>query len=334
MRLNISALIDRHRMDRYINKAKKALLGSREKTGILFTIFVYTMLISLGFIYLYPMLHMFVTSFMSLDDLLDESVRWIPTHISLENYIEAFRVMKFKTTIGPTILLTVIPSLCQTVVCAVTGYGFARYRFKGKSIILVLVLLTFVIPPHVMMVPRYLMYTDYKMIGSIGVLLYPAILGQGLNSAIFILIFTQFFRQTPVSLDEAARVDGAGELRIFLTIAVPLAVPAFIVSILFSSVWYWNETYFSSLYLGSSNIGNQNTVTTILMELSRFEDSYKKYVQQVAGYWGAGGSVESIANEAIRMAGTMISILPLLIVYFLLQKHFVESIERTGITGE
>ena len=70
---------------------------------------------------------------------------------------------------------------------------------------MILVLLTFIVPPHVMMVPRYLMYTDYKMIGSLGVLVYPALLGQGINSAIFILIFAQFFNQTPLSLDEAAR---------------------------------------------------------------------------------------------------------------------------------
>jgi len=331
---NLLSAESRIRIENYMNKTKKLFIGTRSKSGVIFLAFVYTMLISLGFIYLYPILHMFVTSFMSLNDLLDDSVKWIPTHISLDNYKQAIEVMKFRDKIGSTLILAIIPSLCQTAVSAITGYGFARYRFKGKSILMVLVLLTFVIPPHVMMVPRYLMFTDYKMIGSMGVLLYPALLGQGINSAIFILIFTQFFKQTPVSLDESARVDGAGDLRVFLTIAIPLAVPAFIVSILFSFVWYWNETYFSSLFLGSSNIGNQRTITTILMELMQFEDSYKKYIQQVAGSWGAGGSVESIANEAIRMAGTMICILPLLLVYFLLQRYFVESIERTGITGE
>ena len=321
-------------LENHKNKARKLLFGTRSKSGILFLTFVYIMLIALGFIYLYPILRMFVTSFMSLDDLLDDSVKWIPTHISLGNYKQALEVMKFRENIGPTLLLSVVPSLFQTAISAITGYGFARYHFRGKSFLMLLVLLTFVVPPHVMMVPRYLMYSDYKMIGTMKVLIYPAMLGQGLNSTIFILIFTQFFRQTPASLEEAARVDGAGDLRIFLTIAVPLAVPAFVVSILFSFVWYWNETYFSSLFLGSANIGNQKSISTILMELMRFEDNYKKYIQQVSGSWSTGTSADTVVNEAIRMAGTMVSILPLLIVYFLLQRYFVESIERTGITGE
>ena len=99
-----------------MNKAKMVLFGTRSRSGVLFLAFVYIMLISIGFIYLYPILHMFVTSFMSLDDLLDETVRWIPSRISLDNYLEAFRVMKFKDTIWPSILIAVIPSLCQTAV--------------------------------------------------------------------------------------------------------------------------------------------------------------------------------------------------------------------------
>lgn len=332
--MDLSFLRNNAKLENHVNKAKMVLFGTRSRSGVLFLAFVYIMLISIGFIYLYPILHMFVTSFMSLDDLLDETVRWIPSRISLDNYLEAFRVMKFKDTIWPSILIAVIPSLCQTAVCAVTGYGFARYRFKGKAILMILVLLTFIVPPHVMMVPRYLMYTDYKMIGSLGVLVYPALLGQGINSAIFILIFAQFFNQTPLSLDEAARVDGAGDLRIFLTIAIPLAVPAFIVSILFSIVWYWNETYFTSLFLGSSTIGNETSISTLLLELMGFEESYKIYMQKLAGSWAAGMSVASIADEATVMAGTMVCILPLLILYFFLQRYFVESIERTGITGE
>ena len=218
---NTATQENRIRMENYKNKANKLLFGTRSKSGILFLTFVYIMLIALGFIYLYPILRMFVTSFMSLDDLLDDSVKWIPTHISLENYKQALEVMKFREKIGTTLLLSVVPSLFQTIISAITGYGFARYRFRGKSFLMLLVLLTFVIPPHVMMVPRYLMYSDYKMIGTMGVLVYPAMLGQGLNSAIFILIFTQFFRQTPVSLEEAARVDGASAWHLFKYVQIP-----------------------------------------------------------------------------------------------------------------
>ena len=177
------------------------------------------------------------------------------------------------------------------------------------------------------------MFSDYGLLGTLKTLIYPAMLGQGMKSAIFVLIFMQFFRQTPLSLDEAARVDGAGEARIFFGIAVPLAVPAFIISFLFSFVWYWNETYFTALYLKGTNIGDTTKVSTMLLELQNFDAMYKQRVQQVAS-WGASVMGESVANEAVKMAATVITILPLLILYFCLQKYFVEGIDRTGITGE
>lgn len=315
------------------NRGKMLLFGNRNKTGILFKIFVYTMLIATGFIFLYPILHMFVTSFMSLTDLLDDAVRWVPTRIALDNYEEAMRVMNFREAIWPSIQLSLLPALGQTAVCALTGYGFSRFKFKGRGLLFALVILTYIVPQHVMMVPKYLMFTDYQLIGTAGAQILPALLGQGLYSAIFVLIFAQFFSQTPLSLDEAARVDGAGELRIFFKIAIPLAAPAFIISILFSVVWYWNETYFSSLFLGGSGAGT-SPIRTLLMELNNFEESYKRYMQEASGSWASGSSVSSIVNEAIVMAGTMLSISPLLVLYFLLQRYFVESVDRSGITGE
>jgi len=212
-----------------------------------------------------------------------------------------------------------------------TGYGFARYKFPFKKLLMALVLVTFIVPPYVLMVPTYTMFSDYHIIGTLKTLIYPAMLGQGMKSAIFILIFMQFFKQTPVALDEAARVDGASELKIFFGIAIPLAVPAFIITFVFSLVWYWNETYFTALYLGG--IANTTKVSTMLLELQNFDASYKQHVQQVSG-WGASVMGESVANEAIRMAATVVTILPLLIIYFCLQKYFVEGIDKTGITGE
>jgi multiple sugar transport system permease protein len=291
------------------------------------------MLIALGFVYLYPILDMFVRSFMTLTDLLDASVHWIPTSITLDNYKDAFEVMKVKNTFINTVLSALLPALGQTLVCSLTGYGLARYQVPFKKIILSLLLITFIVPPYVLMVPKYTMFSDYEMIGSLKTLIYPALLGQGTKSAIFVLIFMQFFKQTPLSLDEAARVDGASELRIFYGIALPLAVPAFIISFLFSFVWYWNDTYFTALYMGITSATDTNIVRTMLLELQNFEASYQQHIQAVSG-WGTSVLGESVANEAIKMAATVITITPLLIMYFCLQKFFVEGIDRTGITGE
>ncbi|MFV0341501.1 MAG: carbohydrate ABC transporter permease [Anaerocolumna sp.] len=314
-------------------KSKARLWGRPNHRGSLYMACIYIMLIAMGFVYLYPILDMAVTSLMSLTDLLDASVKWIPTSLTLDNYKDAFDVMKVKTTVGNTILSALLPALAQTFVCGLTGYGLARYDFPFKKLLLALLLITFIVPPYVLMVPKYTMFSDYKMIGTLKTLVYPALLGQGTKSAIFVLIFMQFFKQTPKSLDEAAKVDGASDFRIFFGIAVPLAVPAFIISFLFSFVWYWNDTYFTALYMGITSATDTTVVRTMLLELQNFEASYKQHIQAVSG-WGASVMGESVANEAIKMAATVITISPLLIMYFCLQRYFVEGIDRTGITGE
>ena len=309
------------------------LVGRPGHRGWLFKAMIYVLLVSIGFVYLYPVLSMFVTSLMGLPDLLDAAVKWVPTAVTLDNYREALDVMRVKETLINSVVGALLPALAQTAVCALTGYGLARYQVPLKKLIIGLLIVTFVVPPYVLLVPNYVMFSDYGLLGTLKTLIYPAMLGQGMKSAIFVLIFMQFFRQTPLSLDEAARVDGAGEARIFFGIAVPLAVPAFIISFLFSFVWYWNETYFTALYLNGNNIGDTTKVSTMLLELQNFDAMYKQRVQQVAS-WGASVMGESVANEAVKMAATVITILPLLILYFCLQKYFVEGIDRTGITGE
>lgn len=331
--MNFKKTVNSSKYHSFYVKAKSKLWGRPNRRGYAYMACIYIILIAMGFVYLYPILDMFVTSLMSLPDLLDASVKWIPTAITLDNFKEAFQVMKVKTTVGNTVLSALLPALAQTLVCALTGYGLARYKVPFKKLLLSLILITFIVPPYVLMVPKYTMFSDYKIIGTIKTLVYPALLGQGTKSAIFILIFMQFFRQTPISLDEAARVDGASEFKIFYGIAVPLAVPAFIISFLFSFVWYWNDTYFTALYMGITSVTDTKVVRTMLLELQNFEASYKQHIQTVSG-WGASVMGESVANEAIKMAATVITISPLLLIYFCLQKYFVEGIDRTGITGE
>ncbi len=312
---------------------KSTLLGGYRRLGLIPKLLLYTMLISLCFVYVYPILHMAVTSLKSLTDLLDPSVQWLPHELTTENYVKALDIMGFRTHLLDTLLVSVVPALAQTFSCALAGYAFARFRFKGKGLLLGCVLLTFIVPFPALMVPTYTMYSDYGMLGSIWTMILPALTGQGLRAAIFVLIYKATYEQIPFSLDEAARVDGASELRVFLTIGVPLGIPAMITSFLFSFVWYWNETYMTSLFMGNANLGDAHSVSTLLMELSRFEDSYLAYLEK-AGGWASRHSGANIQNEAVTMAGTILTIAPLLLVYFCLQRYFTEAIDRSGITGE
>ena len=304
-----------------INKIKRFLFGSRSSYGALFTIVLYLLLIALGFVYLYPLLFMFVTSLKSPTDLLNPMVQWVPTEIYIGNYVKAWRVLNYPTTIVSSILVSVIPSLIQAAVCSVIGYGLARYRFKGKGLIFALIMATFIIPAQNTAIPQMLTFKSLGLLGNVFAIILPALFGQGYRSAIFILIFYQTFMSLPKVLEEAARLDGASDLKVFLLVGLPAAVPAFIVSIIFSTVWYWNESYLTLMFL-------EGGVQTLPMQLAKFTQAYENL------YPSGMVNIFERLNEAVKLAGTFLNILPLLVMYFVLQKWFVESVEMTGITGE
>jgi len=313
--------------ERRKDKFRKKLFGSREKNGFFLNIVMYTLLISIGFVFLYPILHMFAISIMSPTDLLDSAVRWVPRSLHLNNYHLAFLTLDYWSTLWKNVQIALFPTLLQIVATAMAGYAFARYDFPLKKLWLAALVFTFVIPPQITMIPTFVLYSNtLGIVGSLWAFMLPAMLGQGFNSAIFVLIFYNFHRQVPQSLIEAAEIDGAGHISSFFRISLPLAVPAVIVTALFSFVWYWNETFLVNLFLGFQN-SREDGLTTLLLELSRFNQSY-------TGSVAAAGIAPDPLNEGIRMAGTMLSILPLVILYLILQRYFVESVDKAGITGE
>ena len=306
-------------MNARIQKVKKIFLGMKFTDGLLFKIIVYSLLIILAFVFVYPLLYMLSISLQSLDDLLNPMVNQVPTKLYFKNFQDAFRVLDYMPTLGKSVYIILIPALLQTIIASLVGYGFARFEFRGKRFWMMLVILTYIIPPQVTMIPKYVLFHNMGFLGNALSIIIPASFGQWLNSAIFILIFYQFFRQIPKSLDEAAQMDGASPLYIYFRISIPLSIPSIVTSFLFSFVWYWNETYISSLFLDKNN-------RTLQVMLQNFVSEYKSVMGGEAG--------QDVANEAVRMAATILIILPMLLVYLVLQKSFIEGIDRAGITGE
>ncbi|HIY58182.1 MAG TPA: carbohydrate ABC transporter permease [Candidatus Tetragenococcus pullicola] len=306
-------------------KVKKKIMGTNDKQGFLIQGIVYLLLITIGFIYLYPLIYMLSTSFKSLTDLLDTSIKWLPSGFYTGNYKQAFAVMNIKESLLGSIVVSFIPTIFQVISTGLVGYGFARYDFPFKKLLMALMIFSFIVPPQVLMMPTYVLYNDLGLLGSLKAFIIPALLGQGIKSTIFVLIYYQFFKQTPDSLYEAAEVDGASEWTCFFKIGIPMAIPAIIIVFLFSFVWYWNETYLVNLYLGNGS--GSRTWTTMLTQLQQFQSNYEAlYPVTEAG--------SNKLNEGVTMAGTMITLIPLLITYFFLQNYFVESVDRSGITGE
>lgn len=310
--------------DRILNKGKAILLGTSWKLGVLYKIALYLLLVIFGFVFIYPLIHMLSYAFMTPADVTDPFVHFIPSKFFYTgNFSMAFTVLDFWKAFLRTLLVAVVPSVLQCLSTSLIGYGLARFRVPCKPLIIALVLATFIIPPQVTMIPQMLMYTNLGM-DNILAFLVPALFGQGLKSAIFILIFFQFFRALPISLEEAAKIDGAGVFRIFFFIAMPLAWGGYILTFLFSFVWYFNETTLTAMFLG-------NKFQTLPLALESFLQSFNEIV---GGGGSSSGETGKNINEAIYMAGTFLSVLPLLIVYFLTQKQFVESVDKAGITGE
>lgn len=316
------------------DKIRKYFLGSKDREGTLIQVVKYILLIGIGFVYLYPLLYMFSTSLMSVDDLLDSSIKWIPSSLYLTNIINAFKVMNFWGALKDSFIIAGLPTLIQVCSCAFIGYGFARFHFKGKKIMMAILIFSFILPPQITMMPNYVLFSDFNLlftrvnlIGSINAFNIPAFFGQGIKAQIFILIFYNFFKQVPQALIEAAHIDGAGYFKSFFRISIPSAAPAILVVFLFSFVWYWNESYLTNLYIKGLGTSKVNSWSTLVMELKNFTNIYEQYNQ---------GNQQQLGNinESIKMAGTLLSIAPLVIIYGFLQKYFVESIDRTGITGE
>lgn len=307
-------------------KLHRFVFGTKEKEGAGKQIVVYGLLICIGFIYLYPILYMISTSFMNRDDLLDTSIKWIPSTLFFNNYIDAAKSMDFWASLGKGVLIAGLPTLCNVAICMVIGYGFASFNFKGKNILMGLLIFSYILPSQVTMIPTYVLYNNTKILGTIWAFVLPALFGNGLNAPIFILIFYQFFKQVPKVLIEAAKIDGAGYFKSFVRIAVPSAAPAILTVFLFSFVWYWNESYLTELYV--RGLTTHSDWTNLVIQLKNFASNYND--TRATGT----GTMATDLNETIRLAATMLSVLPLMIMYFFLQRYFVESIDRTGITGE
>ncbi len=307
------------------NKVRQFFLGSKERRGFLPTFALYVILIGLAFVFLYPLLYMIVNAFFSPDDLTNPSVTWIPTGFYFGNFVQAYYTLDFFNSFGMSVFLALVPSLLQLISCSLVGFGLARFEFPLKKLWIVFVVMTFMIPTLVMRTPRYLMFYYYKMLDTVWPTVLPAAFAQGLRSTIFILIFFAFFSSYPLSFDEAASLDGASRFTIYRKVAMPAASGAIVLCLLFSFVWYWNETSDLSLFAPE--------IFTLPQQLRMFSAKFSS-LYSAEGSMSDGAAAVRTLNSSIELAGTMLSILPTVILYLVLQKQFVESVERSGITGE
>lgn len=293
--------------------------------GFLGKILIYFVLICISFVYLEPVFRVFSKTFMSAMDVIDPAVEWLPRNASSNNLQVAAKVLNLETSLVNSLWFSSLLALCQTVVSSLTGYAFSRYDFKFKRFWFMMILLAFIMPLPVLMVPRLMMFitfqeaTGIRMIGTALPQVAMSLMGQGVYSTVLILIFYNFFNMIPRVLDEAAMIDGAGPLQVFYHVVVRLSMSTVLVVFLFSFVWNWNETYITGTLVAG-------TIELLPAKLNLFDQQFENLIS-------SAGSAFRL-NEAYKMAATLISILPLVVLYLFVQKQFIQGIENTGITGE
>lgn len=277
---------------------------------------LYFFLIDGAFIFLLPIMYMLLLSFFTVEDLIDPSIRWIPVHLFWENYHTAFKLLSYPSSLMTTLILTMIGVCGQMIFCGLAGYALARIDFPGRKWIMGLVLLVLVIPNQAMVLPNYIFFYNLGLQDTIWPLILPEILGNGLYGALFIFVFRQVFTGIPKDLEDAAAIDGAGFFRTFRLVVAPLAQNAYITVGLFSFVLHWNEYIRPQYYLRQYD----QSTRTLSLALS-----YLFTVNPV--------SSSTAATEAVQGAGIILVMAPVVIIYILVQKFFVQGVQLTGIKG-
>mgnify|MGYP006303000909 CR=1 FL=1 len=243
--------------------------------GLVTRIALVAFLVAVSYVFLFPLLKMVSMSLMSQADLVNPEVDWIPQNITLRSYRVASRVLELGTTLFNSFWFTFTLATAQTAVSAMASFALARYEFKFKRFWFVMVLVSFIVPVPMVIIPRIMLFvaiqdvTGLKMIGTIWPQLFTTLGGQGVYSAILILIFYNFFRLIPRSLDEAARIDGASSLQVFYHIFLRLSAPTLFTVFLFSFLWNWNETYITTTFVRTS-------VKLLTLQLAVFDSAFEQ----------------------------------------------------------
>lgn len=288
-------------------------------------VLLYLVLFDLAFVFLYPFIKMIADAFKSDADLQNITVKWIPSHLEWGNFVQAFKMLQYPRYFTNTALVTLLATIGHVLSCAFIGYGFARYEFRGKGFLFGGVILSMLIPVQVLIFPLFMMFSKLGWVDTYLPLIVPTFFGFGLRGGFYIFLFRQFFAGMPYEMEEAARIDGCGPLRIFFRIMVPMARSSLLVATVLSVVWHWNDYFEPRIYLKT---------TSLFFLPSRLPAMYEvlnKLSSETAEDIAAGESL--IVNEALCMAATFLVILPLLLVYSFVQKKFMEGVERSGLTG-
>lgn len=269
-------------------------------------IITYIILIFAAVICLFPFLWMVSTSFKETSEIYKMPPDLLPTNPTVQNYIEGWKGADFGLFFKNSLFITIIATIGTVLSSAFVAYGFARFKARFSGLLFTILLATMMLPTQVTLIPQYLMYNKLGMVNTYFPLLIPSWLGGG---AFNIFLFIQFFRTLPKELDEAAKIDGANSFQIFTKIMLPAVKPVMLAVLVMSLVYNWNDFFSPLIYL------NDNKKFTIAIGLQFFK--------------GSQGNVQI----GQMMAMSLVALLPVLIIFAICQKYFIQGIKMSGLKG-
>lgn len=318
------------------------LFGNKVKKGTL-KFFTMVLIAGLCFTILYPILDLVPVVFSSVEELGNPNVIWIPLEQSTVSFKAALRF------IMPEGMLTMLKSvlyaagimLVQLFFSSITGYALARVDFWGRKLVFAMVILVFLLPRQSLLLAQYIYFNHFDVLGIMNlfteageinlinnpiVLVLLAVFGFGVNQSLFIFLFSQFFKNIPKEIEEAALIDGCGFYKTYFRIMVPNAVPIISTVAMLSFVWNYGDTYYTNYFNPKGSY-----LSTILS--STFNSANKEYVMNAVQTWYDIPLVPDMAFDAVKQAGVLIYLVPLLVVYLIGQRRLVENMENSGLVG-
>lgn len=292
-------------------------------------LFRYVLLILVSFIILFPFISKISSSFMSLEDMYDRAVIYIPKQPTLDNYKFVIETMNYFPKFLRTLGLALLCAVPQVLICSMTGYALAKLKGKIGKIGMGIVLTTILVPPQIIMVPMYLKFRYFDFLGVIKLFtgseinlltamdgMLPFIIlsftGMAFKNGIFIFLLRQFYKGVPEELEEAAYIDGCSTFRAFFQIVLPISVPMMVTVFLLAFSWQWTDVFYTNLFLKSDMV-----LATSIFSMSSAE------LNNANAFYAA-----AITDTAI-----LVALLPLIILYLFGQRKLIAGIERSGITG-
>lgn len=264
---------------------------------------VHAILIVCSFIMVFPFIWQFMTSFKTVSESLQVPAKLLPVAFQFDAYERVFATLPFWDMLVVSGLSVFFRTVAQVVFCSMAGYAFARLRFPFRNTLFLMLLAIMMVPREIYLLPQTEIMKSLGLLDTVAALTAP-----GLFSAFGTFLMRQFFLTLPPSLEEAARIDGASRVRIFFEIMLPLAKPGLIALAIFTALWSWNE---------------------LLWPLVVNSDPTK--LNLAAGISTLSSDLSRVTDYPMMMAGAFMAQLPMIVLFFLLQKQFVEGIATSGI---